>query len=50
MPSLPSVLTAVFGLLLACVTVVGIITATNDHSQRPGHSQSNSEIVLYGRR
>jgi len=48
---MPSLLTTVLCLLLACATVVGIITATNDHDQRPsfGSSQSDS-VVLYGGR
>lgn len=55
MPSLPSpssLLTAAFGLLLAGATVVGIITAANDDSQRPGagSSQDQSGLVLYGGR
>jgi hypothetical protein len=43
--------TAVICLLLACATVVGIVTA-NDHSQRPsvGSFQSDSGLVLYGGR
>jgi hypothetical protein len=47
---MPSLLTAVLGVLLAVATVVGIVTA-NDHSQRPsGSSQSDSGVVLYGGR
>ena len=49
---MPSLLTAALCLLLAVATVIGIITAANDHSQRPsvGSSQSDPAIVLYGRR
>jgi hypothetical protein len=44
------VLTAVLGLLLVVVTVVGIVTTVNDYSQRPSRSQSHSGLVLYGGR
>jgi hypothetical protein len=49
---MPSVLTAVLGVLLAVATVVGILSAANDHSQRPsvGSSQGDSGVVLYGGR
>lgn len=49
---MPSVLTAVLCLLLAVATAIGIVTAANDHSQRPsvGTSQSDSGLVLYGNR
>ncbi len=51
MPSLPSLLTAVLGLLLVVATVIGIVTSAKD-SQRPsvGSSQSHSGVVLYGGR
>jgi uncharacterized membrane protein HdeD (DUF308 family) len=49
MPSRPSVLTAVLGVLLVCATVIGIVTTAKD-SQRPGSSQSHSGVVLYGGR
>jgi len=45
-----SLLTAVLGLLLVVATVVGIVATVNDHSQRPGFSQSHSGLVLYGGR
>ncbi|HST49729.1 hypothetical protein [Jatrophihabitans sp.] len=48
MPS--SLLTAVFGLLLVIATVIGIISTTNDDSQRPSGSQNRSGVVLYGGR
>jgi hypothetical protein len=50
MRSLPSLLTAVVGILLVGATVVGIIATTNDYSQRPGSSQNHSGVVLYGGR
>lgn len=53
MPSrLTALLTAALGLLLVGATVVGIVTAANDYSQRPtvGSSQSDSGLVLYGGR
>jgi Protein of unknown function (DUF2613) len=52
MPSLPSLLTAVLGLLLVAATVVGIVTTAKDYSQRPsvGSSQNHSGVVLYGGR
>ncbi len=47
---MPSLLVAVFCVLLICVTALGIVTSINDDSQRPGYSQSNSGLVLYGGR
>ncbi|MEO6500518.1 MAG: DUF2613 family protein [Jatrophihabitantaceae bacterium] len=48
---MPSLLTAVFCLLLVGATVIGIVT-TNDQGQRPsvGSFQSDSGLVLYGGR
>jgi hypothetical protein len=51
MPFRSYLLTAVICLLLAGATVVGIITTTNDYSQRSSvGSQSDSGLVLYGGR
>lgn len=51
MPSGPSLLTGALGILLAAVTVIGIVTTTRDHSQRPTvGSQDRSGVVLYGGR
>ena len=50
MPSLPSLLTAILGLLLVAATVVGIVTTAKDSQRSSGSSQSNSGVVLYGGR
>jgi hypothetical protein len=46
---MPYLLTAVLCLLLAGVTVVGIVTAVNDRPSA-GPTQSHSGVVLYGGR
>ncbi len=46
-----SLLTGVVGLVLVAATVIGIVTTTKDHSQRPSvGSQNRSGVVLYGGR
>ena len=48
---MPTLLTAVLGILLVVATIIGIVTTANDNSQRPGgSSQSHSGVVLYGGR
>jgi len=44
-----SLLTGVVGLLLVLATVIGIVSTTHDHSQRPTVG-SHSGVVLYGGR
>jgi hypothetical protein len=45
---MPSLLTAVLGLLLVGATVIGIVTTAHDHSRHPAVGPSG--IVLYGGR